>query len=342
MPMSARIKASPHLFRPFHVVPGTKPHLFIVVDTEEEFDWSAPFSRSSTGVTAIAEVWRLQEVAMPFNLRPTYVIDYPVAADSASGRRFREMAERGECEIGAHLHPWVNPPHLEPVTSRTSYPCNLDAELEMEKIRELKHTIVDRVGVTPRVYKAGRYGFDATTASTLEELDFDVDVSVNPHMDFTPEGPSFAGFAAHPSVFGVRRRLVELPCTTGFTGLAHRNGERLHRLLSSMWAARLHMVGISARIGLLNRVMLSPEGNSLQEMKDLTETLLGDGVRTFALTFHSPSLKPGCTPYVRSLEDRDRFLDTLRQYFRYFVHELGGVPTTPAALFDSVSGGTSI
>jgi len=42
--------------------PSGPPRLFVVVDTEEEFDWSAPFSRDSVGVSAIQEVGRLQDV----------------------------------------------------------------------------------------------------------------------------------------------------------------------------------------------------------------------------------------------------------------------------------------
>ena len=57
--------------------------------------------------------------------------------------------------------------------------------------------------MTPRVYKAGRYGFGPTTADALEALGYTIDASVVPHMDFTSEeGPSFAGFRPWPGTFG--------------------------------------------------------------------------------------------------------------------------------------------
>jgi hypothetical protein len=83
--------------------------------------------------------------------------------------------------------------------------------------------------------------------------------------------------------------------------------------------------------------MLSPEGNTLEEMKALTAALLGDGVRTFALTFHSPSLKPGCTTYVRTAAERDAFLATIDRYFDYFFTEVGGRPTAAGDIFDARS-----
>ena len=53
---------SPEFFRPVTLPVSRRPQLFVIVDTEEEFDWTAPFSRSSVGVTAMDEVGRLQSV----------------------------------------------------------------------------------------------------------------------------------------------------------------------------------------------------------------------------------------------------------------------------------------
>ena len=302
-------------FVPFTPVPlpsETAPRLLVVVDTEEEFDWSAPFSRDNVSVTAIDEVGRLQAVLARYRLIPTYAIDYPVASTTSSAERLSALAHRGECQIGAHLHPWVSPPYTEALGSRNSYACNLGADLEREKIRRLKDAIVSGLDITPRSYKAGRYGFGPTTAPTLESLGFDVDLSVNPRMDFSGDGgPSFEAMAPVPAFFGAQRRLLEVPCTTGFIGVARRAGVPLHRAASASWLRPFRAVGILSKSGLLNKVMLSPEGNTLDEMRALTHALHQDGVRTFSLTLHSPSLKPGCTHYVRTVQERARLLATI-------------------------------
>jgi hypothetical protein len=173
----------------------------------------------------------------------------------------------------------------------------------------------------------------------LESLSFDIDLSVNPHMNFTSDGgPSFDSFEPVPAFFGQRRRLLELPCTTGFVGAARRIGPSLHRAASARWLAPFRAVGVLARSGILNKVMLSPEGNTLQEMQALTDSLYRDGVRTFAMTFHSPSLKPGCTRYVTSARERDEFLSTIDKYCDFFFGELGGTPTTPEELYEEFIG----
>lgn len=324
------------VFTPIDIPASTAPQLFIIVDTEEEFDWSAPFSRESVSVTAIQEVGRLQKTVAPYGLKPTYVVDYPVAATSSSVETLGAFAHTGECRIGAHLHPWVTPPFDEPLVPEMSFGCNLGQPIERAKIQTLTDTISTHLNVRPRVYKAGRYGLGTSTVSILESLGYDVDTSVIPHMDFRADsGPSFLGFSPKPAVFGNARRMLELPCTTGFTGAARRLGEPLHGMASSAALAPLRAVGILARSGLLNRVMLSPEGNTLNEMKALTRALHADGLRTFALTFHSPSLKPGCTRYVKTAADRDAFLDTINRYCDFFFTEMNGRPTTAEDLFES-------
>jgi hypothetical protein len=336
--LSSVIDLPPRFFTPVPDPPGSKPRLFVVVDTEEEFDWSAPFSRQSTSVTAIADVWRLQQVLSPYGAVPTYVIDYPVASTEASAQTLAGYAARGECQIGAHLHPWVNPPHQESLGARNSYACNLGIDLEREKIARLRDAIVTGLGVVPRVYKAGRYGFGPTSAHVLELLGFDVDASVNPYMNFKSDGgPSFEELRPVPAFFGSGRRLLEVPCTTGFVGSLRRYGQPLHRAASSSPLSRMRAVGVLSRSGAVNRVMLSPEGSTLDEMKALTQALLEDGVRSFSFTFHSPSLKPGCTPYVRTEADRDAFLRTIDQYCDFFFGRIGGVASTPADWYDQLS-----
>ena len=86
---------------------------------------------------------------------------------------------------------------------------------------------------------------------------------------------------------------------------------------------------LAGSIGRGATVRLSPEGSTPALLRALTRRLLRQGCRTFTLSFHSPSLKPGCTPYVRSLAERDDFLRRIEAYVRYFVDELGGECVTP-------------
>jgi hypothetical protein len=49
----------------------------------------------------------------------------------------------------------------------------------------------------------------------------------------------------------------------------------------------------------------------------------------FSATYHSPSLAPGNTPYVRNEADLSAFLQRIEQYLRFFTEDVGGRAATP-------------
>ncbi len=311
------------------IPPEEGPRLHVVIDTEEEFDWDAPYARANTSVSAMRHVGRVQRIFDRFRIVPTYVIDYPVAAQPEGYEPLLEIVARGGCEVGAHLHPWVSPPFDEPVTVANSYTCNLTPALQRTKIEVLRDTILANVGARPATFKAGRYGLGLDTVGILEELGFTIDGSVCPRFDFTDQlGPSFAAFDS--SLLFLTPGLLEIPCTVDYIGWAGSLRPTLHRMASSGALAPIRAVGVLARLGAANKIMLSPEGNTLGEMQALTRALVVRGCRHVTLSFHSPSVEPGHTPYVRSQQDLDRFLRTIEQYCEFFMKEIGGRPITSA------------
>ena len=161
----------------------TPPQLVVVVDTEEEFDWNAEPDAGANRVTAMEHIGRVQDIFNEYGIRPCYVIDYPVASQSQGYSLLREYAQKGQCEIGAHLHPWVNPPQEEPLSRSNMYPGNLNKSLERQKLQILRDTIQENFGSRPVAYKAGRYGFGPNTTGILQELGFDIDLSICPPLD---------------------------------------------------------------------------------------------------------------------------------------------------------------
>ena len=305
-----------------------RPRLFVVIDTEEEFDWSAPYSRDNVGVTAMKHVGDAQRIFDAFGIVPTYVIDYPVASQPDGFGPLVEIARGGRCTIGAHLHPWVNPPYVEAVTTRNSFTMNLPVELQREKLAALCATIAEHFGARPQVFKAGRYGLGAATVPLLEAAGFTVDMSVCPRFDFSAQGgPDYGDFAS--SAFFLTPRLLEIPCTVDYIGWAGPLRRHLHRAASSRLGQHLRAVGVASRLGVTNQIMLSPEGNTLTEMRSLAQALVRRGCRTFTLSFHSPSLAVGHTPYVRTADDLATLLASLEAFFAFFFIDLNGVPATP-------------
>lgn len=308
------------------------PILCTVISTEEEFDWSVAFDPGATDVGAAKHIGRAQEMFDGCGVRPVYVVDYPIAASPNAYPYFREILESGRCEIGAHLHPWVTPPVDEQIGLHNSFPGNLPRELESRKLTSLFDTIERNLGRRPTSYQAGRYGFGERTAELLREGGIEVDFSASAAFDFSFEGgPDFSQLTSESVWGGPDGRLLCVPVSGAFLGKLGRLSPGAHRVSTALsWAK---VPGVLSRLGLLDRLRLSPEGYTLEDLRRLTHHLYAQGVRVFVFSFHSPSVQPGCTPYVSDQRELGTFLDKCRAYYSFFFEELGGRSMTGHELY---------
>ena len=309
---------------------SSQPLLVVVIDTEAEFDWVSSPSRRAAGVTSIAKLIEVQLIYNKHKVRPTLVLDYPVSTTPDAYNRVRELFESGCCEIGAHLQPWDTPPFIEETTDKNSYPGNLPPELEREKLVQLTEAIQVNVGVKPRIYKAGRYGIGTSTARILRELGYEIDLSVLSNTDLTKEsGPNFSSFDARPYWFGYDEPLLEIPVCIDYTGPLAQFGKFARRIIDHPILKSIHLPGVLSRLRLLERITLTPEGVTFEEQRRLVRAMLTRGHRVFSLTYHSSSLAPGNTPYVRSSADLRVLLRRIDQFLDFFLGEVGGRGATP-------------
>ncbi len=307
------------------------PLLVVIVDTEAQFQWGEPFSRSEQKVQSVKSLSHVDGIFAFYRIVPTYVLDYAVATQPDGYGPIAERLSDQRCIIGAHLQPWYNPPFDEDVSiAANTYPGNLPPELEYEKLATLTGAIEDNLKTRPRIYRAGRFGIGPNTTDALRRLDYQIDTSILPYSDLTGDGgPNFLSEEPAPCWLGEGHTLLEIPLTVGYTGLLATHGPTLFGSLSSPTGLRLHVPGILSRLHILDRIRLSPEGVSAHEMRRLTRRMLKQGHRLFSFTFHTPSLEPGNTPYVRTDADLEAFLATIESYFDFFFGEAGGRAVTP-------------
>ena len=316
-----------------------QPTLAVVVDTEEEFDWQAPISRANRSVKTVVEQAPAQEIYDEFEVVPTYVADYPVVTDPKAIDYLNGLKVDGRCMIGAHLHTWVNPPFEEEVTSLNSFQCNLPVALEHAKIEILTHAVSEAFGERPKTFKAGRYGFGQNTASLLLNAGYQIDCSFVPYTNYRGYGgASFIGAPRSPFWLDKESRLLEIPVTKGFVGRLAIAGKFCESIFDQKWFNHFRVSGILSRTNMLERSHLSPEGMSSHEIIRLIRTLLGAGEHVFTLTYHSTSLAPGNTPYVRDKDDLHTFLTTIRDVISFFKNEVEGQFVTLDSLHQIASG----
>jgi hypothetical protein len=306
--------------------PGFGQKVLLTVDTEEEFDWGSPFSRDNHGLTHVPQIARLQQFCETLSAQPVYLVDWPVVNDPRAAEIIGDAVTRGAAEVGMQLHPWVNPPFTEDVNVRNSFPGNLPHALEEAKFMALRDRIEEVFGVAPRCYRAGRYGLGPHTAAMLKRAGIAVDTSVRSLFDYSPgSGPNYLHHPLTPYWVDPERALLELPVSSVYCGVLRRYGPKLQPMRRHL---PLVFSGFS-RLGLLERIGLTPEGVTVTEGLRGVAAAIDLGLPVLVLSFHSPSLAPGHTPYCRTPAD----VEALYRWITEVYAELGrrGIGSTTIA-----------
>jgi hypothetical protein len=312
--------------------------VIVSIDTEED-NWHR--SRDGVAVENIRELRRLGRFFDRLGVRPTYFTAYQVAIQERAVETLRDICAAGNAEIAAHLHPWNTPPLVEAFVPRNSMLKNLPADLQLAKLRRLTSALEEAFELTPRAFRAGRYGLGRDTVAALSSCNYRVDSSVEPFVSWeeVDEGPTFVGAplgayrlapdrdVRQPTLDG---ELLEIPLSSGFNRTPFSLWGRVRRVLDLMPLRPLHLVGLAARAGLCKRIVLSPELASVPDMLTLSRRLLEQGVRHLHLSWHSPSLKPGLSPFAATAADVARLYDSVEAY-------LDGLSRITALTFATVS-----
>jgi hypothetical protein len=275
----------------------------VFVDTEEEFDWSRPLRRENRGTEAMRALPDLHALFVAHGVPVTFMVDHPIATSEDSAAILRALVADGRSAIGAQLHPWVNPPFEEAVTPRNSFVGNLPLDLEATKIAALTDAVARAFGRRPVSFRAGRYGIGRNTLGLLAAAGYRIDSSMRSGYDYSHEGGPDFGAVGNAAFRTGEAGLVELPLTTVYTGTARAGGARLYSLLGRLPKGR----GVASRLGLLQRVALTPEEMPLARALEAIAIAAGEGLRLLMFSYHSPSAAPGHTPYVRDAADLRAF-----------------------------------
>ena len=290
--------------------------VLLTIDTEEEFDWEGPFTRDRHGLKHVEAIPRFQAFCEEIGAHPVYLVDWPIATDARAVEIIGDALRRRKADIGAQLHPWVNPPFEEEVNARNSYAGSLPVELEKAKLSALCEQIDKAFGTAPLIYRAGRYGLGPNIADILKANGIAIDTSVRSLFDYRAQsGPDYSHHPITPYWVDDARQLLELPVTSVYWGLLRQMGRQLHR-------AQRHvptMFGGFSRLRLLERIALTPEGVTAEEAIRGIDIALNQQLPVLVLSLHSPTLAPGFTPYTRTADDVEALYAWLREIYAYLA-----------------------
>lgn len=301
-----------------------KKIIFILsVDTEEEFDWGQGFPQQNCSVQNIEELPAFQRFCESKEIRPTYLVDYPVAENNRTAGIIRAIIARGGVEVGSHLHPWCTPPISGPNDERASHVVNLSDEIVQAKLDSISDAIRNNIGVNPVVFRTGRWGMNSAVLNIVKNAGYKVDSSIYPYYEndyFScldsldrPYWPSMLD----PDRAGSQRSILELPVTAGFNRTNFRFWGAVHKKLSSPYIRMLRPVGVAWHTNLLKKLYMSPELSSASEMIALASSAIHSGYPVIHMFLHSSSLLPGKSPYIGSEVDKEYFYRCISQTLEF-------------------------
>ena len=296
-------------------------YLIITIDTEED-NWGN-FSPNGYTLENIKKIPELQELFDEFNVKPTYLLTYPVATDKKSVSIFKKILKQDKCEIGTHCHPWNTPPYEEKTNERNSMMCNLSVDLHFRKLRTLHNVIKKNLGITPVSFRAGRWGYNKNVAKNIYKLGYKIDTSIIAYTDWSASyGPDFSDILPKPFRFSIKDissesangEMIEIPATVAYLYQNLGFSNLIFKLFARSSIKRLRLVGIMNRFNLLNKVWLSPENSDSKDMIKLAKSMKRKNYNIINMFFHSSTLKAGFTPFVKTKDDETQFLQRIREF----------------------------
>ncbi|HED36488.1 MAG TPA: WalW protein [Gammaproteobacteria bacterium] len=298
--------------------------LFILsIDTEEEWGWSGPFPNSDFSVKNIQRLPAFQEFCETLKIRPTYFVDYAVADNQESADALKTFANNNMCEIGAHLHPWCNPPYFGKSGEKESHVINLPISQVDEKLEELISILNRQFNIMPNSFRTGRWGVDSKILQLLVKKGFQVDSSMYPFyknkyfnnekVRLEPYWPDYN----NPIEQGSQRNIVEIPVTVGFNRKNFPLMLQIYNFITHPLLKHLHLTGIFWHTRLLRKIYLSPESTSGKDMEALVDSTLDNHQPVIHMYFHSSSLIDGATGLMPGKQTNDTICNNIKHIIGY-------------------------
>ena len=259
---------------------------------------------------------RLHPLFQRHGAKPTYLLSPELLRDAACVERLRALEG---CELGTHLHgELAEPGAFEPdVTSAVQR--DYTPEVERAKLVSLTESFRSAFGRPPRSFRAGRFGIGQNTITILEDLNYAVDSSVTPHVDWSEVSPGLSFIHApmqpyHPDPREPSRAgaspLLEVPVTI-----------RPHAL------ARVPLVG-----KLVEHRWLRPTKNDGAELVAIARETLEEARRQSPNTpvvlnamFHNVEVVAGTSPYAANEVEALRILGNLETLLAFANREEIGI-----------------
>lgn len=301
-------------------------YFIITVDTEADNLWA---KENKTKTQNINYIPRFQELCNQYGFYPTYLVSYELVISDGLVSALKSYVDKNLAEIGAHLHPWSNPPfkpEYDGYHKFHAYPHDLPATLFHLKMGELTQKLEDFFQKKVTSYRAGRWGFAAEHIEILLKLGYLVDCSVTPFVSwerFSGKPGAFGGvdyFNAPRKSYILDKTNILNPGQNGLVEVPVTIVPLYANFLSSYMAyhASNPIVRIAKAVSFGPQWFRPLPYVNASRMIDVAQKWLGLGNNYLEMMTHSSELMPGGSPYYKTKKDIEKLYTKLEKVFMYF------------------------
>lgn len=284
----------------------------ITIDTEGDDLWHwKPGDEITTRNVQYLD--RFQNLCAEFGFKPVWLSNWEMINDPLFVEFVNRGLEKGQCELGMHLHAWNNPPYYELEHfehSGAPYLIEYPEEVMEQKIAAITEKLKEQFGFVPLSHRAGRWAMNDTYFKLLHKYGYRIDCSYTPGISWTDsvgQTPGFVGCDYRKVATGLQQihGIIEVPVTTRFT---HRMF--VDRQKSFKSNVKSILFGAQGR-----SIWLRPNRENRRELSWMVKQSLRGEEDYLMFMLHSSELMPGGSPTFRNEEEIERLYQLLRNLF---------------------------
>lgn len=273
---------------------------------------------------------RLTPLFNYYGIKPTYFLSPEVINDKACVGLLRELKD---CELGTHMHGEYIGPNADMSASKTSsVQAEMSRKVEREKLQNLTDLFKEKLGYSPKSFRAGRFGLSKNSLRLLCSLGYLVDSSITPFYSHqfsdqirnnywgAPVQPYF------PSRFDYRNKgclnILEVPITV-VNPFFLQWPRFIVRLLHNRSFINKRLL---PRLGykIPKTTWLRPKYSSTEEMIAISDLLIQRMIKSkftvLNMMYHPNEVIPCASPYAATEEDVNNILLTQKKFFDYLFN----------------------
>lgn len=303
-----------------------KKKFIITIDTEGDNLWHW---KNGDKITTENSKYlpRFQNLCNEFGFKPVWLTNYEMAMDEKFVKFAKTEQEKGNCEVGVHLHAWNTPPYYDLPQDNNAAPYLIEypKEIMYRKFNTIYNLLCEKFEMQPVTHRAGRWAMDQRYFDILADYGIKYDCSVTSGIDWSvcigqTKGSKGSNYNNSPKFpYNVSNTqndmtIMEIPV----------NVKIVHDFKSTNIHSLRNFIGESLRFIKGRQCWLRPSGNNLEEMLSFADKIYDSDSNYAMFMLHSSELMPGGSPTFKCNEDIEKLYNDIKDLFIHIENKFYG------------------